>query len=110
MEMTVEITQYDPPRRIASVATASWAEIRGAVTFEPVGDATRMRWAWDVHPKGLAKVLTPLVGVVGRRQERACWQGLKEHLEAAKAGVRDAAPLPSPARTGDGGGLLPGMR
>lgn len=94
IEMTVEITQYDPPRRIASVTTASWAEIRGAVTFEPVGEATRMRWAWDVRPKGLAKVLTPLVGAVGRRQERACWQGLKKYLEAAKQGVSDRPPSP----------------
>lgn len=40
-----------------------------------------MRWAWDVLPKGMAKLLTPLVGVVGRRQERACWTGLKRYLE-----------------------------
>jgi len=81
MEMTVELTDYDPPRRIASVTTASWAEIRGAVTFDRAGDATRMRWSWDVRPKGLARVMTPLVGVVGRREERACWEGLKRYLE-----------------------------
>lgn len=85
MEMTVELTEYNPPHRIASVTTASWAEIRGAVTFEPVGAATRMRWAWDVRPKRFAKLLTPLVGVVGRRQERACWKGLKKYLEAPPA-------------------------
>jgi hypothetical protein len=80
-EMTVELTDVDPPRRIASVTTASWGEIRGAVTLEPAGDATRMRWSWDVRPKGFARVLTPLVGVVGRREERACWEGLKRYLE-----------------------------
>ncbi len=81
MEMTVELTEYDPPRRIASVTRTSWAEIRGAVTFVQSGDATRMSWSWDVRPKGFARLLTPLVGVVGRRQERVCWGGLKRYLE-----------------------------
>lgn len=81
MVMTVELTDYDRPRRIASVTAASWADIRGAVTFEALGQATRMRWSWDVRPTGLAKLLIPVIGVVGRRQERACWEGLKHYLE-----------------------------
>ena len=82
MKMTVELVEYDPPRRIASVTHASWAEISGAVTFEQAGDgATRMRWSWDVHTKGFATFFSPLIGVVGRRQERACWEGLKRYLE-----------------------------
>ncbi len=82
MEMTVELTEYEPPRRVGSTTTTSWATIRGAVTFEPLDGATRMRWDWDVHPKGFAKLLTPVVGLVGRRQERACWTGLKRYLES----------------------------
>jgi uncharacterized protein YndB with AHSA1/START domain len=82
MEMTVELTEYVRPWRIASVTTASWVEIRGAVTFEPAAEgATRMRWSWDVRPKGCAILMTPLAGVIGRRQERACWEGLKRYLE-----------------------------
>jgi Polyketide cyclase / dehydrase and lipid transport len=44
MEMTLEVTEYDPPRRIGSVTTASWATITGAVSFEPAEEGTRMRW------------------------------------------------------------------
>jgi uncharacterized membrane protein len=81
-EMTVELTEFVRPWRIASVTTASWVEIRGAVAFEPAGDgATRLRWAWDVRPKGCAVLMTPVAGVLGRRQERACWEGLKRYLE-----------------------------
>jgi uncharacterized protein YndB with AHSA1/START domain len=89
LEMTVEITAYDPPHRIASVTTASWADVDGAVTFEEVGEsATRMRWSWHVRPKGFARLLTPLVGVVGSRGERACWQGLKRYLESTDVADR----------------------
>lgn len=91
MEMTVELTEYVRPWRIASVTTASWVEIRGAVTFEPAAEgATRMRWSWDVRPKGCAVLMTPLAGVIGRRQERACWEGMKRYLEqgAVAAGAR----------------------
>jgi uncharacterized membrane protein len=84
-EMTVELTDVDRPRRIASVTTTSWAEIRGAVTFDPEGDATLMRWSWDVRPKGFARVMTPLIGVMGRREERACWEELKRYLEGTAA-------------------------
>ena len=52
------------------------------MTFEPVGTAMRMRWVWDVHPRGLSRALTPLIGVIGRRSEQACWEGLRLYLES----------------------------
>lgn len=44
-----------------------------------------MRWSWDVRPRGALKLLTPLVGLLGRRQERAIWSELKRVLEARAA-------------------------
>ena len=82
MEMTVEITEYEPPHRLGSVTKATWADIRGVLTFEEIDDRTTLlQWSWDVQLKGLARVLGPFVGVVGGRQERACWKGLKRFLE-----------------------------
>lgn len=81
LEMNVELTEYDAPRRLASVTHTSWADIEGAVTFQPEGASTRMTWSWNVQPKGFAKILTPFVGVIGGRQERACWEGLKHYME-----------------------------
>jgi hypothetical protein len=100
MEMTVELTEFNRPWRIASVTTASWVEIRGGVTFDPAaGGATLMRWSWDVRPKGCAILMTPLAGVIGRRQERACWEGLKRYLEQGVA-ERGGATGAEPARPG----------
>ena len=58
----------------------SWSEINGALAY-----ANKMRWDWNVHPKGAANLLRPLVGVIGRRSERRCWEGLKRYLEAPDA-------------------------
>ena len=81
VEMIVELTEFDRPRRLASVTTMRWGEFRGALTFQPAGSGTRMAWARIVRPKGAAKVLGPLAAAIGRRSERACWTGLKHYLE-----------------------------
>jgi hypothetical protein len=91
-EMTIEVTEYDRPYRIGSTTTMSRADIRGVVGFETIGASTRITWTWQVRPKGLASALTPIVGVVGRRSERACWEGLKQYLESSGA-------LPIPGST-----------
>ncbi len=52
------------------------------LAFEPIGRATRMRWSWTVRPRGLFRLFTPLVGLMGRRQELAIWTNLKSRLEA----------------------------
>ncbi len=81
-EMTVEIIEYDPPARIASVTHGPWGRVSGALTFAPAGaNATRMHWSWAVQLRGPARLLGPLNGVIGRRRERACWEGLKHYLE-----------------------------
>jgi Polyketide cyclase / dehydrase and lipid transport len=82
--MDVQITAYDRPRRMTSRTTMSWSEIDGELTFDPEGDSTKMRWVWNVRPKGLAKLLWPFIGVIGRRSEMACWTQLKHYLESHK--------------------------
>ena len=65
-------------------------EIRGGLTFDPVPEGTRMRWSWVVAPRGVLKLLTPLVARTGRRQEQAIWANLKRVLEAQAAPSRAA--------------------
>ena len=40
-----------------------------------------MHWSWDVRPRGLLRLMSPLVSRVGRRQEREIWGNLKRLLE-----------------------------
>jgi hypothetical protein len=82
MPMGVEFTRFERPRLLASRTTSSMMETEGSLTFESVAGGTRMRWSWDVRPRGALKPMTPLVGLLGRRQERAIWGELKRMLEA----------------------------
>jgi len=83
--LLVEITKYERARSLASRTHLSGMDIEGTLTFEPVPGGTRMSWSWSIEPHGLPKLLSPLIGWMGERQERAIWTGLKTHLEGAAA-------------------------
>ena len=86
LPMVVEFSGYERPGRLASVTRSSMMETQGALTFESVSGGTRMRWSWDVRPRGVFKLMGPVVGLIGRRQEQRIWGNLKELLEAQPAG------------------------
>lgn len=80
-DMVIELTEYDRPTRVGSRTTTSMADIDGVITLEAAPGGTRMRWSWELRPKGLSRLATPLIMGMGRRQERAIWQGMKAYLE-----------------------------
>ncbi len=82
LEMVIEFMAFDRPTRLASLTSMESIDIRGALTFEPDPAGTRMKWCWDVQPKGFLKLLSPVIGRIGKRQEDAIWAGLKKYLEA----------------------------
>jgi hypothetical protein len=90
-EITIEIIGYERPRRLTDSIGMSTMEIRGGLTFDPVPAGTRMRWSWEMMPRGAFKVLTPLVARIGRRQEQRIWGDLKR--------VMEAQPAPAPSST-----------
>ncbi|HEX9410262.1 MAG TPA: SRPBCC family protein [Actinomycetota bacterium] len=57
-------------------------DIHYTLTFEPVPEGTRMRWSGDLEPRGLLKLMGPMVARMGQRQERMIWASLKRLLEA----------------------------
>jgi len=86
LEMLIEVTEYDRARRLGSRTVMPSVEVNGGLTFEPVDGATRMRWSWEVSPKGPLRLLGPLVVRLGRRQEQTIWTGLKAQLEGPDPG------------------------
>ena len=82
-EMLIETTQFDPPRILTSSTTLRNMTIHGTLEFSPEGEGTRMRWSWQLEPTGLLRMLRPVVYLLGRRQEKRIWTGLKELLEGA---------------------------
>jgi uncharacterized protein YndB with AHSA1/START domain len=81
VEMLIEITEYDRPRRLGSRTAMASVDVNGGSTFEPVDGATRMSWSWEVSPHGPLRLLGPLVA--------PCW---------AQAGTRDLDWAQGPAR------------
>jgi Polyketide cyclase / dehydrase and lipid transport len=81
VSMDIEFTAYDRPRRLASSTHLSAMDIHGTLTFEPVADATRMHWSWQLRPRGVFRLMTPIINRIGQRQERTIWASLKRCLE-----------------------------
>lgn len=80
-EVEIEVTGFERPTWISSRSMLGRSTVSGRVRFDPVGSGTRFSWDWDVQVGTGARVLGPLVSVIGRRQERAIWGGLKHFLE-----------------------------
>jgi hypothetical protein len=83
-EMLIETTRFDPPRILSSSTTLRNMTIHGTLEFSPEGEGTRMSWSWQLEPKGLLRMLRPVVDLLGRRQEKRIWTGLKGLMEGAK--------------------------
>jgi len=83
-DMTIEFTEFDRPRRIAETTHMSNMDIKGVLTFESVPGATRMRWLWDLEPRGFYKMLGPLIRRIGERQELRIWSELKTVMETGR--------------------------
>jgi uncharacterized protein YndB with AHSA1/START domain len=81
VEMVIEFTGYERPRRLASTTHMSSMDVQYTLTFEPVPEGTRMRWSGDLEPHGLLKLMSPMLARMGRRQEQRIWSGLKDLLE-----------------------------
>ena len=90
VEMFIEFTVFERPRRLASSTRLSGMEVHGALIFDTVPEGTRMRWHWELAPRGLLKLLTPLIARMGRQQEEAIWAGLKRVLEEQRTSPNDA--------------------
>jgi carbon monoxide dehydrogenase subunit G len=91
VEMIIEFTGYDRPRRLASSTHMSSMDTHGGLTFDPVPEGTRMRWTWDVEPRGILRLMRPLVAWMGRRQEQRIWTSLKHLLEGQATDVGSIA-------------------
>jgi uncharacterized protein YndB with AHSA1/START domain len=82
--MTVEILDYDRPRRLATSIRSSYLDVDGTLTFDQADGGTRMRWSWDMKLRGAVRVLSPVVRAIGPRWEHRNWAGLKHYMESGR--------------------------
>jgi len=81
LSVTIEFTGFERPHRVDSRSVMAGATVVGHVRCDPIPAGTRFSWDGNVTLDGPARFAGPLIGVVGRLQERTIWTGLKHHLE-----------------------------
>lgn len=92
LPVTIEYTRFEPPRLLASRSVMRGAVAEGLVRCDPIPEGTRLSWDWTVSVSGAARLAGPLVGLVGRRQERTIWEGLRRLLEDGSETIAPRAP------------------
>lgn len=100
LTVTIEYTGFERPHRIASRSVMAGAIAQGEVRCAPVDVGTRLSWDWTVTVTGPAKLLGPVIGAVGRRQERAIWTGLRRLLETSGPPIAQGDGPSSPGEAG----------
>lgn len=75
-----EITGYDPDRRLAFRAIAGPVRPEGAYELEPVDTGTRVTFSLRCAPRGLSKLMTPMIAKT-MRSEVAQLDNLRATLE-----------------------------
>lgn len=81
MDMHVEYTDVDRPRRLASRTRSSLMTTEGVVSVVPHPDGSTLSWDWEYHLRGPARVLTPLFAPFAGWWERRNWTRLRDYVE-----------------------------
>jgi hypothetical protein len=79
-----EITAYERPQRMTSrtIRGLPLMDVESAETFEPVGGGTRMRWVWEVKPRGvLGRLMTAVFARMPGRRLDTAFASIKRVLE-----------------------------
>jgi hypothetical protein len=84
-----EFSEFDRPVRFAHRALVKMGEMYHAFELEPVAKGTRLTQTIRVEPRGIGRVLRPLMPPMLRKLVRTINVELKQHLEQ---GERPAAP------------------
>jgi uncharacterized membrane protein len=82
VEMTKEITEFEPTRRSAFKMVAGGTPMSGAYTLEPLDGATKLTATGYVEPRGFFKIAEPLFTSMAGRELEASLGHLKELLES----------------------------
>lgn len=66
LTLTYETTEYTPHERVVLVSGTGLAAIEDVMTFAATPEGTEITYQANVKPRGLAKVLDPLFGLIFR--------------------------------------------
>ncbi len=85
-EVDVEITEYDRPNRFTMLSATKAGRFRHTISLIQTPAGTRLEQGASLEPKGLSRLMAPIVGSMIRRQFRRDNARLKQVLESAIVG------------------------
>jgi hypothetical protein len=88
LEMPWTVTSYEPPERLVIEYGGPFPATTD-YSFREERDGTRVTCDADLRPRGLWRLLAPVMAVEARRSDAAQFQKAKEILEARRATPRD---------------------
>jgi len=82
-DISFEVTEHDPPRKVAFLGTNGPVRPVGTVTFEPLdgGARTRLTLDFDLKGRGIGLLIAPLARSNARKEIPKDHRKLKEILE-----------------------------
>lgn len=82
IESEVEITEFEPNRKLSMHSTSGTFSFRGSVTVEGSGEGTRVGGSFEAEPGGFFKLAEPVLVRIGKRQFESDLANLKDLIEA----------------------------
>jgi hypothetical protein len=77
-----ELAEFDRNRRVRIVPDMKSLSGGHRFTFTDLGDGTRVDHELEMEPRGLFRLMAPIMRIAGRRNLRATAAALQRHLEA----------------------------
>jgi carbon monoxide dehydrogenase subunit G len=81
-EQTVELTEFDRPRRVHTHILKGPQPVDGTWTFAPEGDGTRVHFVAEGELRGLIRFLGPVARRMFDRQFAGYHENLRRNLES----------------------------
>lgn len=82
MTLAYETVEYDRPKKVVLKSGNGTTEITDTMTFTPSGPGTKVTYNANIAPKGLVKLIDPLLALIFKRVGDNAVVGLREALGA----------------------------
>jgi uncharacterized membrane protein len=82
-ESEVEITEFEPNRKLTMQSTSGPFPFRGSLTLEGTAGRTQVSGTFEAEPGGFFKLAEPLLVRIGKRQFESDLANLKDLMEAS---------------------------
>ena len=84
LEVVYEVGTYERPTQLSLhlIKPPPGMDLRGVQTFEVVAGGTRTRWSYELEPRGIFKLMTPLITRMFDQRIQQMLTNLKRLLES----------------------------